>query len=214
MTETKLSSYDEYLIYANLIMKQNPDVLFLIQSDETEFIEFISDKFPNNSFYFKDEIRHVKKCNSTVDILMCEKNFIFSKYYLAITMIMSKCKYIVCGSGNCSVWIMLFRGNNNNVYQYSNGKWLHHNDNQWMFIANEGDIVSDIKLGTHIRYGAEGFGWIERISLHDCFQVNNMYFNYDPAPNTKKVLQKFISCVNTTDTPSSNIRNAALSHLK
>jgi hypothetical protein len=130
ITETKICSYDEYLIYANLIMSKNPNIVFFIQSDETEFINYMSEKFPNNSFYFKDEIRHIKKCNSTVDKIMKDKNYEFSKYYLAITIIMSKCKYIVCGTGNCSLWIMLYRGNNNNVYQNLNDQWLDSDNNR------------------------------------------------------------------------------------
>ena len=122
ITETKLCEYNDYLIYANKIMQMNPNVVFLIQSDETEFIQFMSERFPN-SIFFKDEARHMNKCNSTVDHVMHDKNDVFSKYYLAITIIMSKCKYIVCGSGNCSIWIMLYRGNNRNVCQYLNGSW-------------------------------------------------------------------------------------------
>jgi hypothetical protein len=34
---------------------------------------------------------------------------------------MSKCKYIICGSGNCSEWVMLYGGNNKNVIQNING---------------------------------------------------------------------------------------------
>ena len=123
-TETKICGYHEYIDYANLILKENPNIKFLIQSDETEFIEFILNAFPNNSFYFKDEIRHIKKCNSTVDVELKSQNYLFSKYYLAITIIMSKCKYIVCGSGNCSMWIMFYRGHCKNVYQNLDGKWL------------------------------------------------------------------------------------------
>ena len=122
-TETALCKYEEYLNYANKIININPNIQFLIQSDETEFIDYITDIFPNNSFYFKDEIRHINKCNSTVDIVMKKQNNIYSKYYLAITIIMAKCKYVVCGSGNCSIWIMFYRGNNNNTCQYNNGKW-------------------------------------------------------------------------------------------
>ena len=118
--ETKICGYDEYLKYANGIIKNNPNVLFLIQSDETEFIEFMTEKFPNNSFYFKDEIRHMKKCDDTVDIKMKDTNKEFSKFYLAITIIMSKCKYIICGSGNCSIWIMFYRENSKNVIQNLN----------------------------------------------------------------------------------------------
>ena len=77
----------------------------------------------NNSFYFKDEIRHMKKCTSTVDKVFKSKNFEFSKKFLAITIIMSKCKYIICGSGNCDIWIMFYRGNNKNVIQNLTGTW-------------------------------------------------------------------------------------------
>ena len=117
--ETKKCGYEEYLNYANQILEKNSKIVFLIQSDETEFMTII---FPNNSFYFKDEIRHINKCNDTVDIKMGFDNYEFSKKYLAITIIMSKCKYIICGSGNCDIWIMLYRGNNN-VIQNLNGIW-------------------------------------------------------------------------------------------
>lgn len=200
-SETSICNYAEYLIYANLIMKKNPNVLFLIQSDETEFINFMSEKFPNNSFYFKDEIRHINKCNSTVDILMKDLNYDFSKYYLAITILMSKCKYIICGSGNCSVWIMLYRENNNNVYQNLNGYWKYkmeydHNDLDWKFVANEYETIN-VKLGEHIRYGAQHNGWLETHSLHESIKVSNSYFGFDPAPNVKKQLQICIKCSNT-----------------
>ena len=125
ITETKLCDYEEYLKYAQDVLKKNPNVIFLIQSDETEFIEYMSNQFPN-SFYFRDEIRHMKKCNSTVDHVFRDKNNEFSKYYLAITIIMSKCKYIICGSGNCSIWIILYRGHHHDVYQNINGKWIEH----------------------------------------------------------------------------------------
>jgi hypothetical protein len=124
ITETPLCNYSEYLNYANLIIERQPNILFLIQSDETEFIEFMREKFPNNSFYFNDEIRHMKKCISSVDYKMSDKNHEFSKYYLAITITMAKCKYIICGSGNCSIWIMLYRENNKNVYQNFSGNWF------------------------------------------------------------------------------------------
>ena len=131
--ETSICTYEEYLNYANIIFKKNPNIVFLIQSDETEFIQFMIDKFPTNSFYFKDEIRHMKKnCLTTVDIVMSDKNYEFSKYFLAITIIMSKCKYIICGTGNISMWIMFYRGNNNNVYQNLDGIWYNNiiNDEQ------------------------------------------------------------------------------------
>jgi len=74
------------------------------------------------SFYFKNKIRSINKCNKSVDYINPIQNFEFQKYYLAITIIMSKCKYIICGTGNCSIWIMFYRGNSNNLIQFNNNK--------------------------------------------------------------------------------------------
>jgi len=122
-TETELSSYDDYLAKAKSIQQENPSIQFLLQSDETEFLELFSKEFPN-SFYFKDEIRHIKKSNTTVDKVFKEDNYEFSKYFLAITLCMAKCKYIVCGSGNCSIWIVLYRGNTEGMYQHLHDRWI------------------------------------------------------------------------------------------
>lgn len=123
-TETKLCSYEEIIEKANAVKLLNPDIKFLIQSDETEFIAEMMSVFPD-SFYFKDEARHMKKQNSSVDHVFKKFNYRYSKFYLAITIIMSKCKYIVCGSsGNCSIWIAFYRNNAKNMFQYLNGEWL------------------------------------------------------------------------------------------
>jgi len=123
--ETKIAGYEEYIKQAREVLEKNPNIQFLLQSDETEFLETMTTLFPN-SFYFKNEIRHMKKCDNTVDIVFHASNSIYSKYYLAITIIMSKCNYIICGSGNCSIWIMFYRGSCHNVYQYWNDRFLCH----------------------------------------------------------------------------------------
>lgn len=122
--ETQICGYEEYIKYSDEILKKYPNTRFLIQSDETEFIELIQKTYPSNSFYMKDEIRHMKKCNSTVDKVMKNQNHVFSKYYLGITIMMSKCKFIVCGTGNCSIWIMLYRGNSNGLIQNRANEWI------------------------------------------------------------------------------------------
>lgn len=123
--ETLICSYEEYIPYAKKIKKENSNIKFLIQSDETEFITKMLETFPDESFYMKDEIRHMSKSNITVDYITPKVELLhFSKLYLAITVTMSKCKTVICGSGNCSLAIMLYRGNSNNVYQNLMGTWL------------------------------------------------------------------------------------------
>jgi len=121
--ETKLCGYNEYIEQARSLLATNPDLRFWIQSDETEFIELMLATFPTNSFVMGDEIRHMKKQNATVDANKTRIDW-FSKNYLAITIMMSRCKYVVCGSGNCSIWIMLYRGHARNILQNLNGRWI------------------------------------------------------------------------------------------
>lgn len=120
--ETTLCNYSDIIEKSVEIAKNTPEVRFLVQSDETEFIEEMTALYPNH-ILFKDEIRHIQKCDNTVDKVFPESNYMFSKYFLAIVIIMSKCQHVVCGSGNISMWIALFRGNVDNFHQYFNEGW-------------------------------------------------------------------------------------------
>ena len=128
ITESNICNYRETADKANIIYNKNNNIKFLIQSDEKEFIEEMKEKFPNN-VCFKDEIRAMTRCISSVDLMTKDIdnnniNFKFSKNYLAITLIMSRCKYIICGTGNCSLWIMFYRNNSNNIFQFIENKWI------------------------------------------------------------------------------------------
>jgi hypothetical protein len=123
VTETALASYQDFIDQAYKIKEKNPDVQFLIQSDETEFIETMLREFPG-SFYFKDEIRHIRKSCTTLDHVMKDNILHYSLHYLAITMIMAKCGFVVCGSGNCSIWIVFFRGHVQGIHQFCNNTFL------------------------------------------------------------------------------------------
>tara|TARA_B100001093_G_C26823033_1_gene1012746 strand:- start:1319 stop:2179 length:861 start_codon:yes stop_codon:yes gene_type:complete len=117
--EIDVGNYDFYDKEIQEIKNNNKEQLdFLIQSDETEFLN----KFSNdlvNSYIFWDEIRHINSQLSTVDKIKYENdNFYYISYFLAITIIMSKAKYIICNTGNCSLWILLFRKNSNGLQQY------------------------------------------------------------------------------------------------
>jgi hypothetical protein len=122
-TETALPRYDEHLKEANKIKKIESELRFLIQTDETEYLHYMLEHL-DNSFNF-EEIRHANKQQILVDdVCTKEINFIFSQYFLAIVYIMAKCKYVVCNSGNISSWICYFRGNNKNVFQYLDTKFI------------------------------------------------------------------------------------------
>jgi len=117
VTEVELPSYEEYINYGKYVLNLYPNIKFLIQSDETEFLNTMANHFPNH-IIFKDEIRHIQDKSTTVDKVFKESNFHYSMNYLAITIIMSKCKYLIVNSGNCGIWIMFYRENADNVIQF------------------------------------------------------------------------------------------------
>lgn len=118
-TECAIPSYDKYIKKGKEIIQINPNIIFLIQSDEKEFIDEMILHFPNN-IIFKDEIRIIpKNTKMTVDNhgKTPEINHKYALNFLAIVYIMSKCKYVVCNSGNISFWILMYRQHFNNFIQ-------------------------------------------------------------------------------------------------
>lgn len=124
ITETSLSSYDDYIRIGKKLQEQNPTIKFLIQSDETEFIKAMTHTFPN-TIVCERYIRHIQRHGgSQVDKMMSPSiNYEFIKRYLAITCIMAKCKTVVTQSGNCGMWIVMMRGNADGVIQFKDGLW-------------------------------------------------------------------------------------------
>jgi len=135
INETEIPDFSVYINKAREILEREPDIRFLLQSDDTKFIEKLTNEFPDNSFYFKDEIIHVD-LNLSVDqwrqvrgipfyhgyfYKKTSDHFEYSKMFLAVILVMAKCKHVVCGSGNCSVWLVKYRGGSHGVHQFLNG---------------------------------------------------------------------------------------------
>ena len=124
--ETNIASYDSYINKAKEIKNANKDIVFLVQSDETEFFEEFKKHF-DDVIIFNDEIYHIEKkyadqFSDCEKKLPSEMRINHSINFLAITKIMSNCKFIVMYSGNASLWVCLFRGNADGVYQYLSQK--------------------------------------------------------------------------------------------
>ena len=118
-TECAIPDYNKYIVKGKELLHSNPNLKFLIQSDEYEFIIEMCNNFPNH-IVFADEIRVISKDTSrTVDNhgRTPQINHKFAMNFLAIVYIMSKCKYVICNSGNISVWILLYRKHINDFYQ-------------------------------------------------------------------------------------------------
>lgn len=120
--ETKIGSFDTYIAKMKEIQKISPSIRFIIQSDVKQFIDSIRT-------VFKDCIVFEENISSTTDNGIhnehtTNENYQIVKYFFAIILIMSQCKYIICSSGNCSIWMMYYRGHASNVHQFYNNAWM------------------------------------------------------------------------------------------
>ena len=117
-TETGIGTYEEYFNKCNELINLNPDVTFLVQTDELEFRDFFSSKFKNS--FFIDELPVINKNTNTAmhNMIGSYDRPKFGMRILGITYLLSKLKYLITHSGNCSEWAIFYRGNANNVYQY------------------------------------------------------------------------------------------------
>ena len=107
--ETNLCDYNTFIEKAAQIKNNNINIKFLIVSDEINLITLFKNKF-SDTIVFNELLNNM------------ERSFIHSQLMLASVLIMSKSKFIICTSGNVSLWIILFRGNNSNIHQYLSQK--------------------------------------------------------------------------------------------
>lgn len=123
--ETKLGSFKSYYDKLNEIMNkdENKNLQILLQTDSGQFLDYIKEKNINNIIIIQQNKVSYKN-NGIHHENTKEKNYQDIKYLFATFLIISKCKYLICSSGNCSIWMMYYRENANNVHQFLNDKWM------------------------------------------------------------------------------------------
>jgi hypothetical protein len=104
--ETVQPPFTEILRKALDLKSKQPNLRFAIQTDDAKFRSFIFDALVDDCFTVE---------KTTWSGWDGHKDYI--DFYASI-MLLSKCKYIITTSGNGELWMMLFRGNANGVYQY------------------------------------------------------------------------------------------------
>lgn len=121
--ETLIASYNHFIDKAREVKAQNPEVRFLVQPDETEFLEAFLKEFPD-SIHF-NETPHIRKQDSAVFYEMPQSQRAqYAAYFLGAVLCLSKCKHLIVHSGNCAQWAVMYRGNMDNVHQILNNVWL------------------------------------------------------------------------------------------
>jgi hypothetical protein len=128
--ETILPSYEEMLSKIVELKNKYPDHKLLIQTDELEFLDFILNKYPNSIVI--DETKKINKSNTAIQHIIPKGERVENaQKFLSVMLLISETSKIILNSGNVGMWICLYRGNNNGVFQYLNpinklinNKWI------------------------------------------------------------------------------------------
>jgi hypothetical protein len=124
--ETNIATYETFILKAREVKKQNPTIKFLVQSDETEFLEAFLMEFPESIFFEEIPSMNKKESFTVVKLPLIERVEHGANFFGAV-IVLSKCKYIITHSGNCGLWCVIYRGNYENVYQWLNDSWNNSN---------------------------------------------------------------------------------------
>jgi hypothetical protein len=116
-SETALGSFNEYKVKVQNVRTKEK---VLLQTDSAGFLDYMADidflRIEENAVSYGETGIHLQN-TSTV-------NYEAIKYFLATILIMARCKSIICSSGNCSLWLMYYRGHAKNVWQNLNNEWF------------------------------------------------------------------------------------------
>jgi len=122
ITETTIGGFDTYIDKMNELLKTDKNIKFIIQSDNQHFIDDVKLKFSNTISFDENVASYTDKGIHNENTQ--DDNYEIMKNFLAIIYLVAQCKYIICSSGNCSIWMMYYRGHGNNVKQFLNNEWL------------------------------------------------------------------------------------------
>jgi hypothetical protein len=117
VTETNVGSHETFIDKCKEIHSKNPNIKFLVQTDELDFVEKFISEF--GDCILINELPKIRKQTTLVTYhIQPEHRVNFGIDFLAATYIVSQCKILVTHSGNCGLWSVLLRGNFENVHQY------------------------------------------------------------------------------------------------
>lgn len=123
--ETQAASFDIFYSKIEEIINLNVNKQIIIQTDTAQFIDYIIDKKLKNVIIFNENATSYTKHGIHKEKTNIENyNDMFNLF--ATFIILSKCNYLICSSGNCSQWMMMYRENSENVHQFCNNVWYNH----------------------------------------------------------------------------------------
>lgn len=121
--EMKVASYDYFIDKAKEIKAKHPNIRFLVQPDEREFLQAFQSEFPD-CIYFEETPMLSKQDSAMFFELPKNERPEYGAKFFAAVLCHSKCNQVITHSGNIALWLSLYRGNADNINQIFNDQWL------------------------------------------------------------------------------------------
>jgi hypothetical protein len=118
-TELKLANPEQYMTVTKSLLNQNSDFKILLQTDQTQVIQYFHEELKDKLVIFEETPSTTS--NRVIWSLM-EQNgadsIDWSQWFDAALRCVSDCKYVVNHTGNVGMFMNLYRGNLEGVYQF------------------------------------------------------------------------------------------------
>jgi len=118
-TEVRLGSPQAYLQAVQQVLQQTNAKKVLVQTDQTQVLDYFKQELGDMVVHFeetpttsgKDAMNTVmeNEGNDTMD---------WMQWFDAALRVVSDCAYVINHTGNCGLWMNLYRGNTTNVFQF------------------------------------------------------------------------------------------------
>ena len=115
--DQQVAPFDSFYNKIKEVNNKNEDMKIIIQTDSKPFLDYIKEKNLKNIIIIEENIQFSGSVSARVTA-RGDKNYEDISYLLATYLILSKCRYIIGGTSNGDLWIILYRGNANNIFQY------------------------------------------------------------------------------------------------
>ncbi len=119
-TELKLANPEQYMAATKSLLSQNSDFKVLLQTDQTQVIHYFHEELKDRLVIFEETPSTTS--NRVIWSLM-EQNgadsIDWSQWFDAALRCVSDCKYVVNHTGNVGMFMNLYRGDLEGVYQFN-----------------------------------------------------------------------------------------------
>jgi len=122
--DVKETSYEKFTSQVPSIMQNKEVERVFIQTDQTQFIDFFKNSYPNIPVFSIQEIPTTSSKKHLYKGIIHENKVTHAQMFLAVMQILSRCKFLINHTGNVARWIVKYRGSTENMIQYKGNKLL------------------------------------------------------------------------------------------